>query len=231
MDTTLTCPRTQQGHYLTALFSARPRRCLSTFLGKGTTIEWLDRLAERARLDETVSTTKELNQVVADWRSNPKNSQPTPAQLLEKLNSHGPYLVPDVRTYSMIVDTAIKRAKNPSEGPRFAEVVLDRMNKEAKTKPAVSPDSVMYSTVINAWAKSGLRDAPYRAETLLQKMQDLNDCIATYCYTDTRTHSSTHRLSARCPHRLSARHLLTWFVMYRKCSYCLLQTVICSALL
>jgi hypothetical protein len=63
-----------------------------------------------------------------------------------------------------------------------------------------------------------------------------SDCIATYCYTDTRTHGGphgpvllpsgvgttpatthahthTHRLSARCPHRLSAHHLLTWVLV------------------
>jgi hypothetical protein len=34
------------------------------------------------------------------------------------------------------------------------------MNKEAKKNPAVSPDAVTYGTIINAWAKSGLKEAP-----------------------------------------------------------------------
>jgi hypothetical protein len=98
----------------------------------------------------------------------------TPAEILEKLDSHA-YLVPDTRTYNMIVDTAIKRGKNRLEGPHFAEAVLDRMNTEAKKNPAVSPDSVMHNTVINAWGKSGLKEAPYRAEVLLQRKQDMYD--------------------------------------------------------
>ena len=175
IDTTLTHLRTQQEYYPTAQFSARPRFLSTIANDKGTTTERLDRLAERARLDETVSTTKELNKAVADRRSNRKNSQLTPAEILEKLDSHAPYLVLDTRTYNMIVDTAIKRGKNPSEGPRFAEAVFDRMNKEAKKNPAVSPDVVTYGTIINAWAKSGLKEAPYRAEVLLQRMQDMYD--------------------------------------------------------
>ena len=47
--------------------------------------------------------------------------------VLEKLDTYAPHLLPDVSTYSMIVDTAIKGGRlQSSEGPRFVERVLER---------------------------------------------------------------------------------------------------------
>ena len=37
----------------------------------------------------------------------------------------------------------------------------------------VKPDVVTFNSVINAWSKSGEKDAPIRAEALLQRMKDL----------------------------------------------------------
>jgi hypothetical protein len=99
----------------------------------------------------------------------------TPIEVLDHIRSYSPHMRPDAKTYSMIVDVAIKWAKNPSDGPRFAEAVLDRLAKEAKTNPAVSPNTIMYGTVIDAWARSGVKEAPYKAEALLQKMQALHE--------------------------------------------------------
>ncbi|MGB7904052.1 MAG: hypothetical protein WCF43_05115 [Steroidobacteraceae bacterium] len=96
----------------------------------------------------------------------------TPNEALDHLSLYSPHILPDVNTYGMIVDIAIKWANNPLEGPHFAQAVLDCMNKEAKTNPGVLPGTVMFNTVLDAWAKSGMKEAPYKAEDILQAMQD-----------------------------------------------------------
>ena len=134
----------------------------------------LDRLVEEAKQvdDKSLLKADYLNRVVGAWRSCPDAD---PEKVLEKLDEYAPYLLPDVRTYNMIVDTAIKHGskKNPSGGPKFAEAVMDRMLQEAKSNPKVVPDIVTYNTVIDAWAKSGDRGAPQRAEAVLESMQEL----------------------------------------------------------
>jgi hypothetical protein len=124
-------------------------------------------------LKDGSATTRDLNSAVADWKANPQYYHMTPNEVLDHVSSYSPRILPDARTYSMIVHVAIKWIKKPSDGPRFAEAVLDRMEIEAETNLAVMPDAVMYGTVINAWARSGVKEAPYKAEALLQKMQDL----------------------------------------------------------
>ena len=96
-------------------------------------------------------------------------------EVLDHIILYSPHIRLDVETYSMIVDDAIKCAMKPSEGPCFAKAVLDHMIKEAKMNSAVSPNTVMYGTVIDAWAKSGIKEAPPKAEALLQRMQHFHN--------------------------------------------------------
>jgi hypothetical protein len=102
---------------------------------QGMTFHQLDSMLDDVILDVSVRslTTCHLNQAVAEWRVNPRDSGMTPNEALDHLSLYSPHILPDVNTYGMIVDIAIKWAKNPLEGPHFAQAVLDCMNKEAKT--------------------------------------------------------------------------------------------------
>ena len=72
----------------------------------------------------------------------------TAEQVLNKLESFEPHIVPDVQTYTIIIDAKI--AQDPSEAAPFAEQVLERMHQEASTNHLVQPDLVTYNSVINA---------------------------------------------------------------------------------
>jgi hypothetical protein len=90
---------------------------------------------------------------------------------LNKLDSFEPHIVPDVQTYTIIIDAKI--AQDPSEAAPFAEQVLERMHQEASTNHLVQPNLMTYSSVINAWSKSRLSHAGKKAEALLQRMEEL----------------------------------------------------------
>ena len=138
-----------------------------------TIMAWklLDRLVEESKVAKTQVDNAFLNKVVGAWRSNP---DPHPAEVLKKLDAYAPHLLPDVKTYCMIVDAALKRSGlHASEGPRFVEGVLERMNQESISNPKVIPNVVIYGTLLDAWAKSGDRRGPQKAETILLQMQEL----------------------------------------------------------
>jgi hypothetical protein len=81
----------------------------------------------------------------------------TVGQVLRKLGTFDPHIVPDVQTYTMIIDAKI--GQDPSEAAPFAEQVLERMHQESSTNHLVQPGLIAYSSVINAWSKSRLSHA------------------------------------------------------------------------
>ena len=140
-----------------------------------TTWRWklLDRLVEESKVGKTQVDKAFLNKVVGAWRSNPDLH---PTDVLKKLDSYAPHLLPDIRSYRMIVDMAMKAGRlNPSERPRFVESVLEHMNQESELNPKVMPDVVIYGMLLDAWAKSGDQHGPQKAESVLLRMQELHE--------------------------------------------------------
>ena len=146
--------------------------------------EILDRLAEevngRKHTNDVASQlrtkllTDWLNFTVDAWRRliedascNPQKATSGTAlmradEVLEKVESFPTYMLPDVQTYSMIVDA--KTLQAPAEAAQFAEMVLERMHQMSYANPLVVPNVITYGSVINAWAKSGLPNAGEKAE-------------------------------------------------------------------
>ena len=79
-------------------------------------------------------------------------------------------LLPNGKAYSMVVDAYAKAGD-----PESAEAVLLRLEKLWRSgNEKVKPDRVLYNSVIDAWAKSGRKEAPKRAEAILHHMEQLN---------------------------------------------------------
>jgi hypothetical protein len=78
-------------------------------------------------------------------------------------------------------------------------MILKRMDELNELgNPEVIPDSVSYGSVIHAWAKSDLKEAPYQAEALLLRMQELHESGNQHVKPNTKSFNSV--LNA-VPHR------------------------------
>jgi hypothetical protein len=116
-----------------------------------------------------------LNQVVDCWRTcwRDKVLEITPTDMLsivDEFENRG--LSPDNRTFTLIVEGMILRG-DPFDAPLLAQWLLDRRMKVADVSDECRPDTIFFTTVINAWAKSGRIEAPEMADGLLHMMQDL----------------------------------------------------------
>ena len=77
--------------------------------------------------------------------------------------------VHDIFTFTMILDTAI-RQQPQHEAPVFAEKMVEYVTTlAAKGKSELEP-VVTRTTLVPAWAKSGLEEAPYRAEQVIDRI-------------------------------------------------------------
>ena len=89
---------------------------------------------------------------------------------VEQAYAKDPALAPDSKSYTMLVDAYAKIGD-----PERAEAVLLRLEKLWRSgNEKVKPNTILYNVVIDAWAKSGRREAPKRAEDILQHMERLN---------------------------------------------------------
>ena len=89
---------------------------------------------------------------------------------VEQACANDPTLSPGSKSYSMVVDAYAKIGD-----PERAEAVLMRLEKLWKSgNEKVEPDTILYGSVIDAWAKSGRREAPKRATAILKHMEKLN---------------------------------------------------------
>ena len=89
---------------------------------------------------------------------------------VENAYSQDPSLSPTSKSYAMVMDAYAKMGD-----PEGAEAVLLRLEKLWRSgNKEVKPDKILYNSVIDAWAKSGRREAPMRAEAILQHMEQLN---------------------------------------------------------
>ena len=77
----------------------------------------------------------------------------------------------DVFVDTMIMDTAVKRKEEDAH--EFAEQMIKSLVGSSQNNPSARPDTVTFNNAIHALSKSGVEDAPQRAEALLQQMKDL----------------------------------------------------------
>jgi hypothetical protein len=119
-----------------------------------------------------------LNFTINSWRLLTKRQSETKTnetsfmsaeQVLTKLDSFGPHILPDVQTYAMIVNAKTLHA--PLEAFEFAESVLERMHDESQTNHAATPNTVTYNSAINALTKSALPHVGEKAEEVMQQME------------------------------------------------------------
>jgi len=76
---------------------------------------------------------------------------------------------PDIVTFSSMV-SGLARSRDKSNVPFKAEKIIDQM--EAR---GLKPNRYTYNSLINCWAKSGHKDAPYKAEEILLQMVKLGE--------------------------------------------------------
>ena len=154
----------------------------------------LDRLAEYSLLHRhdvvgtrrTILSTELVNSFVNNWRKLYKNQskQPSstnllvPSEVWEKIQSYGTTRIfsPDSKTYAMIFD-ASSISKDPEEGAWFCESKMNQIldQYESGVAPIQQPDVFVFSSVIHSWAKSGLHEAPKKAEEWLNRIISLKE--------------------------------------------------------
>jgi hypothetical protein len=98
-------------------------------------------------LNFTINSWRLLTKTQSETKTN-ETSFMTAEQVLSKLDSFGPHILPDVETYNMIIDAKI--LMTPLEAFEFAERVLERMHYESQTNHAATPNTVTCNSVINA---------------------------------------------------------------------------------
>uniref|UniRef100_A0A7S4APZ8 Pentacotripeptide-repeat region of PRORP domain-containing protein n=2 Tax=Pseudo-nitzschia australis TaxID=44445 RepID=A0A7S4APZ8_9STRA len=77
---------------------------------------------------------------------------------------------PERQTFSILIDTWSKSNKQ-QESPIEAEKLLqDMIDQHEKGDILEGPDAIVFSSVINCWAKSGLPESPKRARDILESM-------------------------------------------------------------
>lgn len=133
-------------------------------------IYWLDGRYPRA--------THLLNAALDAWRIVWEETGATlpPEQVLlsvERFASATPPVLLNDRTYSIIMNAAVKRG-DPGT-PIFTERILETMLVNSQINPAVMPDIVAFTTAVRAWAISTRPDAAQRAEGLWLEMLSLHD--------------------------------------------------------
>ena len=117
------------------------------------------------------------NRLVKQWRNvarRQRNEVIDPISLgrmLESLSNQVPGFKYDRATFSMILDVIIHQ-KSKQEAPVVAESLLNFLKEEAdKGRPELRPHVVIWSQILDAWAKSQLPEAPERMEALLERMK------------------------------------------------------------
>jgi len=162
---------------------------------EGMEMAW--KLMDRAVQEQTTTTsshwetvplnTSLLRAVILAWSQNPTRKGTTARNVLDKLNTYrsntNTNVVPDIQIYNMILDYAIKNEKHDAHdlGEEVIRTLLDENLHSATTSASntqhqmimAQPNTVTFNVAIDALSKSGVDDAPQRAETLLQKMKVL----------------------------------------------------------
>ena len=145
---------------------------------EGMEMSW--RLMDRA-IEQTASAGKDhikwdgklIRALVFAWSRTP-GSNMTARDVMTKIwkyRSLAPSLYFDVSVYSIIIDTATKNCE--SDAHMLAEGILKALIDGANDKYLARPNTVIYNNAIYALARSGVADAPFRAESLVHQMRNL----------------------------------------------------------
>jgi pentatricopeptide repeat protein len=143
-------------------------------------IELLDRLLQESELKHDQSKTQKKKDVWGDGFVVPKN---TLSSVLEAWKRHYNDRTTDVSPRKMFelmkaMETSFASARDDvvpytliidaSQDPELGEEILDYLSEGGEVRDVATIRSFRH--VIDAWAKSSRKDAPHRAEALLQKM-------------------------------------------------------------
>lgn len=133
--------------------------------------DFLDRLFEMERSTTSYHnelTTNCLDSVILLWRQTcgSENSIPTSEVLakLDEYRAHSNFLIPDVKTYNILLDGAASRKEID-----LCLELWDWMWQESNSDNLVKPDVVTLRTLLKAWVLSGYPDAPERCEALVEE--------------------------------------------------------------
>ncbi len=142
--------------------------------------ELLTRLSQEAKFknhkhlwDEFLIPSELLHDVVNAWRIcwKEKTKELSPRTVFEMINAFEesfPSLIHrGVHPYDMIIHASVTL-----QDPDLAEEILEHLLKTNDTTAESRASVIWFSTVIDAWSKCGLKDAPAKAEAVLQKMID-----------------------------------------------------------
>ena len=114
-----------------------------------------------------------LNQVIHQWAES-LDSNITASDVLRQLESYrimAPELYPDSNTYYMIMNAAIMRDEHDAH--KLAEEIIDVLLRNEDCNPFIQPNTHLFNTAIQAWAKCSDSDAPLRVDALLETMKRL----------------------------------------------------------
>ena len=109
------------------------------------------------------------------WIRHPKETDLNPEEMLalvENLRSGNPPLPLTDKSFCVIIAAASK-GKSPKKAAYFADQRLEQLLKESLHDTRLRPSNITLNTVLNAWAKSGLPNAPEKVKTLFHKIEHL----------------------------------------------------------
>lgn len=98
----------------------------------------------------------------------------TMLELVDNLRSDNLRVPVTDRSFNTLIRAATKRG-DPAQAPIFANYLLNRMLEESLDHPMMRPTTNTMNAVLHSWAKSGLPDAPEKAEALFRVLCEYYD--------------------------------------------------------
>mmetsp|Transcript_26929 Transcript_26929/g.74229 ORF Transcript_26929/g.74229 Transcript_26929/m.74229 type:complete len:692 (+) Transcript_26929:286-2361(+) len=129
---------------------------------------------------------------------------------------------PTAHSYATVIH-AWAKSNGGSEAARKAHAILDRLllktNRQGD-EDAVTPDTVIFNAVIDAWGRSGDPQCGSKAEELLRQMKDLDEGLyCENCHPDVVTYNSVLSAWSRSGHvnaAVQAEKILKDMIVARK---------------
>jgi pentatricopeptide repeat protein len=121
-------------------------------------------------------------QALENWQHTPTEADDiiTGRELLERIDSYSPIILPDIRIYGRIIHGTKRHAETAEAAVQLAELLLQRLHQDNSN---LKPDIKFFNIVIHAWADSNLPEAPKRVVALLKQMEDIHSIGEPDTYT------------------------------------------------
>jgi pentatricopeptide repeat protein len=132
--------------------------------------------AEASKHGSWVTNEKLLGRLLKSWRSCVKQGKTVipPIALLSrlgKLTDTLPGFRFDVKAFGVILGVAVDQSP-PESVATTAETLLNfAVKKAANGNPEIQPNTAVWGQILKAWKKSDARDAPERADAVLERMR------------------------------------------------------------